>query len=183
MELMIDIFNIKSDGSGTPTFAEARVQFVINAPPEVGNVTASQNADGSVTINYQVRSVDTTTDTGSEGKITPSFQYCVGGSSCSAITALSVGATAEKDVNLDGVTWTSYTATWYPVVDFPNVYDGTATVKVIADDLQGANRYANSTSTSFVLDTLLLVPPTTWLYNIEFQLIIIFLEHHGKILL
>ncbi|MFA6076442.1 MAG: fibronectin type III domain-containing protein, partial [Negativicutes bacterium] len=144
------------DGSAAPVLNSVTEIYVVNAPPEVRNVTATQNSDGSVSISYETRSSDMATDTGSIGVVTPSFQYCAGGTSCTTITALSANATSSKAV--DGVAWTPYSLTWYPSTDSPNVYDTAAKVKVWVDDLQLANNTANSSSIAFTLDT---TPPAS----------------------
>ncbi|MDO8240460.1 MAG: hypothetical protein Q7T51_00540, partial [Candidatus Moranbacteria bacterium] len=64
-----------SDGSVTPTVSDVTLTYVVNATPQVQNVTASQTADGMVTVNYQVRDPDTTTGfTANEVAVT--LQYC-----------------------------------------------------------------------------------------------------------
>ena len=146
-----------SDGFVSPSLTGVTVTYVVNASPEIQTLTASQNSDGTVTISYQVRDMDTASDNGSVNAVTPSFQYCVnGGGSCSAITALSALATSPKYTATS--TWSTYTALWTPVTDFPNIYDGTATVKVTVNDLQAANNTAVTSSASFTLDT---VAPTS----------------------
>jgi N-acetylneuraminic acid mutarotase len=141
-----------TDGAYAPILRSVTSTYVVNAPPQIQNVTAVQNADGSVTISYQVMDIDTDLDTNSVGVLTPYFQYCRNGSNCATITALSAGATSTKAVN--GSTYTPYSATWYPRTDFDGIYDTNPVVKVIVDDLQAANNIASSTYTMTLLDTM-----------------------------
>ncbi|TAN33428.1 hypothetical protein EPN28_02670, partial [Patescibacteria group bacterium] len=143
---------LTSDGTNTPTLDRVQVTYVVNASPEVQNVTAVANSDGTVSISYQVR--DTDTDSGSPAnqyKITPSFQYCPSGTGCQSITALSASSTEIKAVATS--TWNTYYATWTPATDFPSTWDSNAMVKVIANDGEAANNTGSALSAGFTLDT------------------------------
>lgn len=149
-----------SNGVGTPVLTSATVTYVVNLAPEIQNVVASQNSDGTVSVSYEIRSSDTLSDTGSEGVLTPSFKYCAGGTSCQTITALLSGATSTKAVNSDGVTWTSVTTTWTPTTDFNDIWDAQAKLQITVNDLQAANNLAIATSSAFTLDTKAPINPS-----------------------
>jgi hypothetical protein len=157
--------SMTSGGNETPYVSEVRIKYVVNAPPEIRNVAASQNSDGSVSISYEARSTDTVYDTNSVGLLTPSFQYCQnGGGTCSTLSALSAGATSSQAVNLDGTTWTTFNTIWRPASDTPNVWDQNATVRVTVDDKQALNNLAFATSSVFTLDT---IPPAGASFNVD----------------
>jgi hypothetical protein len=143
-----------SDGSATPTVSSIGIQFVVNAPPEIQNVSASQNADGTVTINYQVRDPDTADGSPeNSGYITPSFEYWNGSAYVSATTFAS-GDTDRKSVNMNGITWSAYSATWGAATDYPNQYlPETVKIRVTASDGEGANPTGSAESAVFALDT------------------------------
>jgi len=145
-----------STGAATPTVSSASVQFVINAAPEVRNVTAAQNADGTVTIHYEARDIDTAGGSlANQDHITPQFEYW-NGSSYQTITTLGVHDRDQVPVNHDG-TWNNvtHTATWSPMIDYAGQYmPNTAKIRVTADDGEGANRYGTAESATYTLDTL-----------------------------
>jgi len=140
------------------TINSVAVQFVANGPPEVGNVVASQNANGTVTINYQVRDPDTADDLITDpnrGYITPSFSYW-NGTSYQTISNLASGDINRQTVNLDGATWSSHSATWtQPATDFSGQFmNNTAKVQVTANDGEAFNNLGSAESATYSLDTL-----------------------------
>lgn len=147
---------IASDGRNTATVSSVGIQFVVNAAPEVRNVTASQNSDGTVTIHYEVRDTDTATGSpANRGHVTPSFEYW-DGSSYQTISALASGDTEAKTVAMDG-TWNDaiYAATWTPATDYSGHYmNNTAKIRVVANDNEGANPTGSAESATYTLDTL-----------------------------
>ncbi|TAN33170.1 LamG domain-containing protein, partial [Patescibacteria group bacterium] len=137
----------------TPTLDRVQVTYVVNAPPEVQNVVATANDDGTVTVSYQTRDTDTDSGTlANRYKITPSFQYCPNGTGCQSITALTASSTEAKAVATS--TWTTHTATWTPATDFSNTYDTNAVVRVTANDNEEANNTGSANSVGFTLDTI-----------------------------
>lgn len=146
-------FLISADGSSTPTLTGVTVTYVVNAPPEFQAApTATQNVDGTVTIQYAVRSTDTATDTGSIGFVTPSFEYSIdNGSHWSSITTgLPAGSTTPKAV--DAVTYTNYSVIWTAKSQINGTYATQTKIRVTVSDLQAANATAQSSTTAFVLD-------------------------------
>jgi hypothetical protein len=145
---------LSSDGINTPTVTSAVVQFVVNAPPEVRNVTAAQNADGTVTIGYEVRDPDTANGSPqNKGHITPHFEYW-NGASYQTIATMAADDLSAKTVNADGTTWNAYSATWTPSADYPGHFmNGTEKIRVTANDGEGANPTGSAESGVFRLDT------------------------------
>lgn len=147
------LFLESTNGTNTPTVDDIIVTYVVNAPPDFeAAATASQNADGTVTINYSVRDIDTTSGTATRGYITPSFKYSInnGGDWNDITIGLSMGATSTKAV--DEVSYTDYQATWTPKDQIDGVYTAQAKIRVVADDSEGANNTAASDTTAFALD-------------------------------
>lgn len=137
----------------TPVLSSVTTTYVVNAPPEFQAApTAVQNADGTVTINYSVRSPDTATDTGSIGLVTPSFEYSLdNGSHWSAITSgLPASATTPKAV--EAVNYTAYSTIWTAKTQLDGTYAAQAKIRVTVSDLQAANATAQGESTAFVFD-------------------------------
>jgi phosphodiesterase/alkaline phosphatase D-like protein len=147
---------LSSTGAATAAVSSASVQFVVNAAPEVRNVTASQNQDGTVTIHYEVRDTDTAAGSpGNQDHVTPMFEYW-NGSTYETVTTLAAGDTDAKAVAHDG-SWNNvtYTATWTPSADFPGHYqNNTAKIRVTANDGEGANPTGSAESATYTLDTL-----------------------------
>ncbi|MBI2514777.1 LamG domain-containing protein, partial [Candidatus Wolfebacteria bacterium] len=106
-----------SNTGNTPTIAEVRVQYVVNAPPQfnpsygTGGVSVSQNSSstdsnwGKVQITYQVLDPDTTSGTATPNNVSSSFEYNIGGS----WTAVSASNLAANDTNNKGVSAGTYT--------------------------------------------------------------------------
>jgi phosphodiesterase/alkaline phosphatase D-like protein len=145
-----------STGAATAAVPSVAIQFVINAAPEVRNVTAVQNTNGTVTISYEVRDIDTQYGSpANQDHIHPMFEYW-NGSTYETITTLAAGDTDEKAVAHDG-SWNSvaYTATWTPATDYPGHYqNNTAKIRVTANDNEGANPTGSAESPTYTLDTL-----------------------------
>ncbi|MFZ4648401.1 MAG: fibronectin type III domain-containing protein [Patescibacteria group bacterium] len=142
---------LTSDGSFTPTVSGVSVKYVVNAPPELSNVSAVQGQDGKVNISYDVMDPDTHTGSNTPGKVTPSFEYWNGNAWLPCAT-LSVGATENKDVS--DATSTTYTLAWDPTVDFNNHYITDAKIRVKVNDNETANNLASLESAAFTIDTV-----------------------------
>jgi hypothetical protein len=142
-----------ADGLTTPSLTNVVMTYVVNAPPEFSGVpTATQSTDGTVAISYSVRDTDTSSDTGSVGVVTPSFEYSTdNGSHWSAITSgLPAAATTPKSI--DGTNYTTFSTTWTAKAQLDGTYAAQAKVRVTVSDLQAANATATSSSTAFTLD-------------------------------
>jgi len=142
---------LASAGDLTPTVSGVEIKYVVNASPEIQNITASQGSDGKVNISYDVRDPDASAGSNTPWEITPSFEYW-DGSSWTSCTTLSAGATDNKDVEMED--YTTYTLTWDPKVDHNNHYLTDAKIRVKANDNEGANNISTSESNAFTLDTV-----------------------------
>jgi hypothetical protein len=136
-----------------PTLSDLTFTYVVNATPQVQNVTATPNTDQTVTITYEVKDPDTTTGTYTPGYITPSFEYW-DGDSWEDITsdALASGDLDNKSVEEDA--FTQHSATWTPSTSDNTLYlGGTAKVRVTISDNEGANNTDTEESNLFTLDS------------------------------
>ena len=147
-----------SNGGGTVTLPNVSVQYVVNAPPEIGSITASQiatssDADwGNVQIAYSVRDIDTETGSITPGYITPSFEYNIGGGWIAIASAtLSAGDITNKIVTQIG--YTPYIAIWNAKSQIPEQYAVNAQIRITANDNEAANNIGQGTSAGFELDT------------------------------
>lgn len=146
----------------TPTLQDVSVTYVVNGAPEFnpnfpglagGGVTAIQNPDGSVTIQYSVRDEDTLTGSVQPGFVTPTFEYSIdNGDNWATIPSGDLAAGDLDNKAVDASTYTEYSATW----DAPgtiSAYTTEARIRVTADDGEGANNTMNEDSSAFILDT------------------------------
>ena len=143
-----------SNGAFTPTFGDITLTYVVNAPPVLQNVTASQQtSDGKVAIAYEVKDVDTATGTVTRNAITPSFSYSTdGGNNWTAITS---GYLSWSDLNnktVNGSTFTPYSALWDAKSQLNGTYATNTKIMVSATDNEGANNSASLASSVFTLD-------------------------------
>ncbi len=138
----------------TPTLSNTQITYIVNVQPEVQNVTASQDDQGQINLTYQVKDPDTTTGR-NPGKLTTSLQYC--SANCNNIgnetweDATATTNLGQKDVNQD--TFTQYSASWNPKVDYPGHFKTDFKVRMKVDDTELANNLAYSSSPAFTLDT------------------------------
>ena len=154
---------LTSAGTASPSLNDVTVTYVVNSAPDfnpnypttgAGGVAAVQNSDGTITINYSVRDIDSTAGTITPGFITPSFQYSLdGGSTWTTVSTSTLVASDYTNKSVDQVTYTNYSATWSVTTQFTGTYDTDAKIKVIANDNEAANNTASSTSAVFTLDT------------------------------
>lgn len=145
------VFLGSTNFSQTPAISSVTVTYVVNAPPEIRNITATPNSDGTVSISYEIRDPDANTGSFTPGYVTPSFQYCVSNSSCQTISALAANGTSNKAVDITN--WTTVTTSWTPATDFPNQSTTHAEVRLTINDNELANNTAVSTTVDFILDS------------------------------
>jgi len=141
---------LNSAGAFTPTVSEVEVKYVVNAPPELQNVTALQNTNGLVDISYDARDVDALSGSNTPGKVLPSFEYYYNGSWAPCAT-LSSNATSSKNVEM--VNFTTYTLTWNAKADLNGEYLEDMKIRVKINDGEAANNLATMESSDFTLDT------------------------------
>ncbi len=160
--LQYKAFLTTTDNSVAPTLSDVTATYVVNAPPDFnpdypstgnGGVGATENSDGTVTINYSVRDVDTTTGT-TPGTVLPTFEYSLNnGSSWATIISGNLAATDLDPKGVDVLSYTPHSATWNALVNVPNTYASQAKIRVTANDSEAANNTISATSAAFVLDT------------------------------
>ncbi len=149
-----------SDGVNSPTLSDVGVQYVVNAPPEVSSVSASQGSDGIVTVNYQVRDPDSSVPQ----NVTPlsviiGLQYCK--SNCTLagseewVNAATIGGSVGPGIVVEDVAFKSYQLTWNAKTDIdqPGIFNSGFKVRVVANDSEGANNFGYGKSNAFVFDT------------------------------
>ncbi|PJA90370.1 MAG: hypothetical protein CO137_00450, partial [Candidatus Magasanikbacteria bacterium CG_4_9_14_3_um_filter_32_9] len=146
---------LTSDGTDTPTLSDVTLVYVVNDAPEFESaVTAVQaTSTGYVEISYSVRDTDTaSTGVNCIECITPSFEYSIdnGVGWTPITTGLSANATSTKTVTT--TTYTAYSLTWDAKSMSDGTYSTTTMIRVTADDGEGANNTAVSTSSAFTLD-------------------------------
>ncbi|KKS52789.1 MAG: hypothetical protein UV82_C0005G0039, partial [Candidatus Magasanikbacteria bacterium GW2011_GWD2_43_18] len=138
-----------STGVSTPVLRGITIGYILNAAPEVQNVTASQNSDGSVSITYEVRDTDTI-----NGTILPTFQYLDVNGAWQTASTFSSGATSTKVANTEDTSaYTEYSLIWYPKGDYDEQYVAASNIRVTVDDSESANNTGYGDSNDFVLDT------------------------------
>jgi len=136
-----------TDGAETPWLHDFSVVYAINSAPEVANVTAYEDANGVVQIEYDVRDEDT--DQGAiPWEVDITFQYFDGSDWQEAITT-----TGEERVSVDTVNWSHYTGTWNAKADFDGQFLENAQIRVIANDGEALYNIGTGDSPAFVLDT------------------------------
>lgn len=146
---------LTSDGTNTPTLSDVNLVYVVNAPPEFeSNPTASQReSDGLIEITYSVKDRDTYFEGAAcSGCVVPSFEYSIdNGNNWNPITAgLSVNATSSMIIASS--TYTSSTVTWDAKEQIDGIYSEVFKIRVIVNDLEGANNTATGESGAFTLD-------------------------------
>ncbi|MEI7890670.1 MAG: fibronectin type III domain-containing protein [bacterium] len=146
---------LHSDGTATPTLSDVQATYVVNAPPELQNVTGVQNTDGIVSISYDVRDQDTTTGN-LNGFVNSTLQYCTANCSSNGsetwtnavATSGSLGSVAVQEGS-----FSTYTATWNAKTDYNGVYNANMKIRIKVDDNEAANNLAYGISPIFILDT------------------------------
>ncbi|MEI7620912.1 MAG: fibronectin type III domain-containing protein [Candidatus Moraniibacteriota bacterium] len=148
-----------SDGLSSPTLSDVTMQYVVNAPPEVRNVSASQDSAGLVTVSYEVRDPDTSfAQNVTPGKVAIGLQYCT--ANCANVgsevwaNASTVGGNVGANLTVEEVNWRVYQLTWNAKSDFAGNFNGANfKVRVKANDSEGANNLGYGNSGNFMLDT------------------------------
>lgn len=140
-----------TNSSFTPVLSSVTVTYVVNASPEVQNVIANQNADGTVTIAYQARDSDTDTGTTNPGYVSSTFEYQNALGSYIAIPANQLSAGATTNIAVDDVNWTTSTITWTPPA---GLSVASSRIRVTVNDNEAANNTALATSPTFLIDTV-----------------------------
>jgi|GEM_PF-1169614 len=143
---------LSSTGGYTPTLTDLTVNYVVNVTPELQNVTASEQSDGTVLISYETQDGDTSSGTFTPGSVVPSFEYSTnGGSSWTPIVSeLSANATSSKPVSESS--WNTYTATWNAKNVLNGLYSSSTQIRVTVNDGELANNTVQLATLDFILD-------------------------------
>jgi hypothetical protein len=158
---------LDSNGTATNVLANITITYVVNAPPEAVS-SASQGADGLVTVEYRLKDPDTASGT-TAGSVYVTLEYCAAASSTDCAntgtanwsTAVAVsGAIGTTSIPIDGSWQTSTsTITWNPKADYnAKYYNNTYKVRIKANDSEAANNLGYGVSNLFTLDTTNPVP-------------------------
>ncbi len=148
---------LTSDDIYTPTFSDSTITYVVNAAPEIQNVSAIQNSDGTVTVNYQVRDQDTATGA-TPYEVAIDLQYCTANCSTPGSETWATASTLSGDygagIEVEESDYNSYSLTWTAKTDYPDQYNGTNfKIRIRANDGEAANNYGYGESNTFELDT------------------------------
>ncbi|HRH23122.1 MAG TPA: fibronectin type III domain-containing protein [Candidatus Magasanikbacteria bacterium] len=154
---------LESDGTGTPTLAQSTLTYVVNAPPEITITnTVSSTSSGTVTVNYDVRDIDSATGA-TAGVVGVTLQYCTASCASAGNEVWATAATSSLSgtfgpsvsVNVASTTqYTSYSVTWTPTSSYNNQYNGSNfKIRLRANDSEAANNIGVDESNTFVLDT------------------------------
>ncbi|MBI3634293.1 MAG: fibronectin type III domain-containing protein, partial [Candidatus Yonathbacteria bacterium] len=140
--------SLTSTSDTTPILTGVTIQYVVNAPPTVSNVSASQGSDGTVTVGYDVADTDSSSET-----IT--LQYCPTGSTCAvdSDTNWVSATTVTGNVGAGIILGTGKSLVWTPTTDYASQYNGVEKIRVKANDGDAANNLGYGISSSFILDT------------------------------
>ncbi|MEK7148309.1 MAG: beta-propeller fold lactonase family protein [Patescibacteria group bacterium] len=140
---------LASAGGATPTLTSATVQYVVNAPPVISNITASQGSTGAVTVGYDL--ADSDNAIGNIVDVT--LQYCT--TNCSAGSEVWADAvTVSGSVGTGVALGTARSISWTASTDYASQYkSNTQKIRIIADDRDAANNLGYGTSPTFTLDT------------------------------
>ncbi|MCK9345220.1 MAG: beta-propeller fold lactonase family protein [Candidatus Pacebacteria bacterium] len=139
-----------SSGVATPFLTSATLQYIVNGPPVVSNVVASQASDGYVTVTYDVSDADNTIG----NTVDVTLQYCT--TSCASGTEVWADAVSVTGgVGTGTPLGTGKSITWNPTIDYPSQFkEGVQKVRVKADDRATSNNIAYGTSGAFTLSTI-----------------------------
>ncbi len=140
---------LASAGSATPTLTSATVQYVVNAPPVISNITASQGSSGIVTVGYDL--ADSDNAIGNIADIT--LQYCT--TNCSEGSEVWADAvTVSGSVGTGVALGTARSISWTASTDYASQYkSNTQKIRIRANDRDAANNLGYGTSATFTLDT------------------------------
>ncbi|MFC1756460.1 fibronectin type III domain-containing protein [Patescibacteria group bacterium] len=144
---------LESTGQNTSIVSDTTLTYVVNAPPEIQNVTSSQGSSGVVTVNYEARDIDTITN-----QLDITLQYCTANCAGTPTWTDAVSVTGDTGT-ITGVQTdysSTYSITWdaTAATDYPDQYNGTDfIVRIKADDSEIANNLGYGTSAIFTIDT------------------------------
>ena len=139
----------------TPILSDVTLTYVVNIPPQVQSVSAIQNSDGTVTVNYEIKDPDTSTGI-LNGSLDTFLEYCT--ASCDSPGSETWTNTSALTGNwgllvVQEESFTAYSLVWTPKTDYSNQYNANMKVRVGVNDNEAANNVAYGESNGFILDT------------------------------
>lgn len=135
----------------TPVLSSVTTTYVVNANPEIQNVSASENGSGVVSITYQARDPDTSTGTINPGFVSSTFEYLDANGVYQTIPASQLSAGANNNLAVQGVVWTTSTVSWTLPAGL-NI--AASRIRVTVNDNEAANNTAATTSPTFQIDSV-----------------------------
>lgn len=147
---------LSSDGANTPILSSTSLIYVVNASPEIQNITALQESDGLVTVDYEVRDPDTMTGA-SQSEVNIGLQYCT--ANCDSVgsetwaDAVSLAGDYGNGVAVDEASWTTHQVRWNAKTDYVDKYFSNLKIRVKVDDGEGANNVVYGGAAVETLDT------------------------------
>jgi len=154
----------EGNGIVTPTLSDISLTYTVNATPDivVSTSTVAQASDGTVTVPYDVRDLDTSTGA-TPGVVSVDLQYCTancsspGSETWTTAASSSLSGDFGAGIVVDSVsstTYTSYTLVWTPALSYDNQYNNTNfKIRLRANDGEAANNIGIGESNVFTLDT------------------------------
>ncbi|HAS00146.1 MAG: hypothetical protein US57_C0002G0053 [Candidatus Moranbacteria bacterium GW2011_GWC2_37_73] len=138
----------------TPILSGVTLTYVVNSPPQVQNVSAIQNSNGTVAVAYEIKDPDTTTGI-LDGFLDASLEYCT-------VSCDTPGSETWVNANALSGDWglvaaqeesfTAHSVIWTPKTDYPNQYNANMKVRIRLDDNEAANNVTYGASNNFSLD-------------------------------
>ncbi len=140
-----------SNTAYTPTLSSVTLTYVVNAAPEIQNVSSSQSAAGTVSITYQARDSDTDTGTVNSGYVSSTFEYLDANGAYQTIPAGQLSAGANSFIAVDDVNWATSTVTWTPAA---GLSIASSRIRVTINDNEAANNTTSTISATFQIDSV-----------------------------
>lgn len=145
------VFLATTNPAFSPTLASVTVTYVVNAAPEIQNVSAVQNDAGIVVISYQALDSDTDTGTINPGYVSSAFEYLDANGAYHTIPSNQLSVGANANIAVDDVNWTTSTVMWTPPVGL-NIAN--SRIRVTVNDNEAANNTAVASSATFQIDSV-----------------------------
>ncbi len=162
-----------SDTVGTPVLTDTTLTYVVNVPPQIQSVSATQTNPGDkVTFSYAIKDADTSSGFFTPNFVTPSFQYSLdGGSSWQDISSVYYAYNSAPfggqitDTNFDGKidnkvligSFLNYSISWNAQAQLGVTTNlSNAKVRVTVNDNEAANNITTLATSNFNLSTLAL---------------------------
>ena len=138
----------------TPTLSDINLTYLVNSAPDFETTpTAVQNSDGTFTISYSIRDVDSLTGNNDPGFSSVAFEYSINGGGWNNITSQYLASGDLDDKAVGESSYTEYTATWDPKSLLDGTYSSQAQIRISLDDNEIANNTSSATTANFAQDS------------------------------